>query len=87
MSSYELALSLDTQYVETFEDPLVRPFNPQALNKTERNRFQKVTNPNKPQAKLPRAFGKEDPIQPILQGAPSTRAKAKEKEDSQRMSK
>ena len=69
MSSYELALSLDTQYVETFEDPLVRPFNPQALNKTERTRFQKVTNPNKPQAKLPRAFAKEDPIQPILQGA------------------
>ena len=85
MSSYELALSLDTQYVETFEDPLVRPFNPQALNKTERNRFQKVTNPNKPQAKLPRAFEKEDPIRPILQGSAVTRAKAKEKEDSQRI--
>src|SRR4029077_9730100 len=58
MASYELALSLDTQYVETFEDPLVRPFNPQALNKTERTRFQKVTNPSNPQAKLPRAFQK-----------------------------
>jgi outer membrane protein TolC len=79
MSSYELALSLDTQYVETFEDPLVRPFNPQALNKSERTRFQKVTNPNKPQAKLPRAFKKEDPIQPILQGAPSPAPAPKQK--------
>ena len=79
MSSYELALSLDTQYVETFEDPLVRPLNPQALNKTERVRFQKVTNPTKPQAKLPRAFAKEDPIQPILQGAPSPAPKQKKK--------
>ena len=70
ISSYDFALSLDTEYVETFEDPLVRPINPQALNKTERTRFQKVTNPNKPQAKLPRAFEKEDPVQPILQGAP-----------------
>ncbi len=84
MSSYELALSLDTQYVETFEDPLVRPLNPQALNKTERSRFQKVTNPNKPQAKLPRAFAKEDPIRPILQGdaSPSPAPKQKKKKKS-----
>ena len=79
MSSYELALSLDTQYVETFEDPLVRPFNPQALNKTERTRFQKVTNPSKPQAKLPRAFEKEDPVRPILQPAPSPSPAPKQK--------
>ena len=79
MSSYELALSLDTQYVETFEDPLVRPLNPQALNKTERARFQKVTNPNQPQAKLPRAFAKEDPIKPILQAAPSASPAPKQK--------
>jgi outer membrane protein TolC len=79
MSSYDLALSLDTQYVETFEDPLVRPFNPQALNKTERTRFQKVTNPSKPQPKLPRAFQKEDPIHPILQGAPSPSPAPKQK--------
>jgi outer membrane protein TolC len=87
MSSYELALSLDTQYVETFEDPLVRPFNPQALNKTERTRFQKVTNPTKPQAKLPRAFAKEDPIRPILQGAPSPAPKQKKKKTSSGSSK
>jgi outer membrane protein TolC len=78
MASYELALSLDTQYVETFEDPLVRPFNPQALNKTERNRFQKVTNPSNPQAKLPRAFQKEDPPA-ILQSAPSPSPAPKQK--------
>ena len=80
MSSYDLALSLDTQYVETFEDPLVRPLNPQALNKSERNRFQKVTKPTNPQTRLPRVFRKEDPIEPILQGAPSPAPKQKKKQ-------
>jgi outer membrane protein TolC len=79
MASYDLALSLDTQYVELFEDPLVRPLNPQALNATERKRFQKVTNPEKPQAKLPRAFRKEDPVGPILQPAASPVPKQKKK--------
>ena len=79
MASYDFALSLDTQYVETFEDPLVRPLNPQALNRFERNRFEKVTNPERPQSKLPRAFRKEDPIKPILQGAPSPAPKQKKK--------
>jgi outer membrane protein TolC len=41
MASYDFALSLDTQYVETFDDPLVRPLNPQALNKFESKRFQR----------------------------------------------
>jgi hypothetical protein len=68
---------LDTQYVETFEDPLVRPFNPQTFNKSERARFQKITNPSNPQSKLPRAFQKEDPVQPILQSAPSPAPKQK----------
>ena len=79
MASYDLALSLDTQYVETFDDPLVRPLNPQALNKFESKRFQKVTNPERPQARLPRAFKKEDPIEPILQGGPSPAPKQKKK--------
>jgi outer membrane protein len=82
MSSYDLALSLDTQYVETFADPLVRPFNPQALSKSERNRFQKVTDPVKPQGRLPRAFRKEDPIVPILEGAPTPGPKQKKKKTS-----
>lgn len=66
MASYDLALSLDTQYVETFDDPLVRPLNPQSLSSSERNRFQKTTKSDKPQPKLPRAFSETDPIKPIL---------------------
>jgi TolC family type I secretion outer membrane protein len=77
MATYDLALSLDTQYVETFDDPLVRPLNPQALNRSERNRFQKVTRPENPQPALPRAFRKEDPIEPVLESAPSSKQKKK----------
>ncbi len=72
MASYDLALSLDTQYVETFDDPLVRPLNPQALSKNETRTFQKTTNPDKTQPKLPRAFKKEDPIEPILDTSKAT---------------
>ena len=79
MASYDLALSLDTQYVELFDDPLVRPLNPQALNKSERRQFQRVTHPEKPQARLPRAFRKEDPIKPILQREPSPSPAPKQK--------
>ncbi|HVJ58339.1 MAG TPA: TolC family protein, partial [Terrimicrobiaceae bacterium] len=86
MASYDLALSLDTQYVETFDDPIVRPLNPQALHRSERNRFQKVTRPESPQSKLPRAFRKEDPIEPILESAPST-SKQKKKRTSTRTGK
>ena len=75
MASYDFALSLDTQYVETFDDPLVRPLNPQALNSGERQRFQKTTDPAKPQAKLPRAFKDEDPVKPILEEAPKSKKK------------
>jgi outer membrane protein TolC len=82
MATYDLALSLDTHYVELFEDPLVRPFNPQALNRIERKQFQKITNPEKQQAKLPRAFRKEDPVEPILQPAPSPSPKQKKKKKS-----
>ena len=71
MASYDQALSLDTQYVETFDDPLTRPLNPQALRPGERKSFQKATNPDRPEPKLPRVFRKEDPIKPILEGAPS----------------
>ena len=77
MASYDLALSLDTQYVETFDDPIVRPLNPQALNRSERNRFQKVTRPANPQPRLPRAFRKEDPIEPILESSPTSKQKKK----------
>lgn len=71
MASYDLALSLDTQYVEAFDDPLTRPLNPQALNVSERNRFQKVTKSDTPQKDLPKAFRGQDPIKPILEPASS----------------
>lgn len=67
MASYDFALGLDTQYVETFNDPLVRPLNEQALNASERQQFQKATAPDKAQPKLPKAFHGEDPIKPILE--------------------
>ncbi len=86
MSSYDLALSLDTQYVETFDDPLIRPFNPQALNSSERKRFQKATNPDRKQPALPRAFANQDPINPILEGAPSPLPNPKQKAPKQKKS-
>ncbi|MEX1117183.1 MAG: TolC family protein, partial [Terrimicrobiaceae bacterium] len=71
MAAYDLALSLDTQYVETFNDPLIRPLNPQSLDRTETKTFERVTNPDRPQPKLPRQMRDQDPIAPILEGAPS----------------
>jgi outer membrane protein TolC len=79
MAQYDFALSLDTQYVETFEDPLVRPLNPQALNKTERATFQKVTKPDKPQPKLPSVFKGQDLVKPILESAKPTPAPTSKK--------
>jgi outer membrane protein TolC len=67
MAAYDLALSLDTQYVEAFDDPLIRPLNPQALSRGETKRFQKITDPERPQVKLPRKMRAEDPIVPILE--------------------
>ncbi|HEY5706691.1 MAG TPA: TolC family protein [Terrimicrobiaceae bacterium] len=87
MSSYDRALSLDTQYVEIFDDPLIRPLNPQALNSSERKQFQKATNPAKKQATLPRAFAKQDPIKPILEGAPSPLPNPKKPAPSKKTSK
>ncbi len=70
-AAYDLALSLDTQYVETFNDPLIRPLNPQSLDRAEKKTFERVTNPDRPQPKLPRQMRDQDPIAPILEGAPS----------------
>jgi TolC family type I secretion outer membrane protein len=62
LAEYDRALSLDTRYQEIFDDPLTGP---------QAKRFSKLNNPERPQAKLPRAFRKEDPLTPILQPAPS----------------
>ncbi|MCX7868389.1 MAG: TolC family protein [Terrimicrobiaceae bacterium] len=67
MASYDQALSLDTQYVELFDDPLIRPLNPQALSKAETRRFNRVTAPDRPQVPLPRKFRKDDPVKPFAE--------------------
>ncbi len=67
MAAYDRALALDTQYVETFDDPLIRPLNPQQLTRSETKSFQRATAPDKPQPKLPGRLRNEDPIQPILE--------------------
>lgn len=82
MASYEQALSLDTQYVETFDDPLVRPLNPQALSKWETRDFTNITNPDREQVPLPGKFRDQDPIVPILETAPSKKPEAKKKAPS-----
>lgn len=71
MAAYDLALSFDTQYVETFNDPLIRPLNPQSLDRAETKTFERVTNPDRPQPKLPRQMREQDPLVPILEGPPS----------------
>jgi outer membrane protein TolC len=79
MASYELALSLDTQYIDSFDDPLEKNRNIQDLSRGEQKRFERVTKPERPQPALPRAFRKADPIKPILEGAPSPTPGAKKK--------
>jgi len=62
MAEYDRALSQDTRYEEFFDDPLTRP---------EARRFKSLNNPDRPQAPLPRALKKSDPIKPILAPSPS----------------
>lgn len=59
LAEYDRALSLDTRFQEIFDDPLT---NSQA------RRFNKLNDPERPQPDLPRAFRKQDPIKPILDG-------------------
>lgn len=61
LASYDLALSLDAQYAETFDDPLTRP---------ERKRFAKSTNPTAPQPALPGKLKNQDPISGLAVNAP-----------------
>jgi len=44
-ASYNFELGLDTQYVESFNDPLERPLHDQGLNSREEQQFQHVTGP------------------------------------------
>lgn len=61
LASYDLALSLDAQYEEMFDDPLTR---------SERKRFTKSTNPTAPQPKLPGKLKNQDPIAGLAVNAP-----------------
>jgi TolC family type I secretion outer membrane protein len=70
VAEYDRALSIDTRYQEIFDDPLTGP---------QAKRFRKLNSPDRPQAKLPRAFRKDDPLPPILEPAPSSTPGQKKK--------
>jgi hypothetical protein len=61
LAQYNLALALDAQYEEIFDDP---------LSTSERKRFTKVTDPTAPQPALPRRLRNEDPISGFAANAP-----------------
>jgi outer membrane protein TolC len=61
LAQYNLALSLDAQYDEIFDDP---------LTPSERKRFTKVTNPTAMQPPLPKKLRKQDPITGLAANAP-----------------
>ncbi len=61
LASYDLALSLDAQYQESFDDPLTRK---------ERKRFATATNPTAPQPPLPKSMRDQDPITGLAVNAP-----------------
>lgn len=67
-AQYDQALSLDTNYEETFDDPLTRQ---------NARRFQKITADGRPQPELPGRMKNQDPIKPILQAAPSPTPRTK----------
>ncbi len=57
LAQYDQALSLDTQYQDSFADPLTA---------SQAKKFAKLNEPGKPQPPLPRALRASDPIKPIL---------------------
>lgn len=65
LANYDLALSLDAQYEEVFDDP---------LSPRERTKFKKVTNPTAPQPPLPGKLRHDDPIEGLAANAPGTKA-------------
>jgi len=60
LAQYDQALSLDTQYQDSFDDPLTR---------SQAKQFTKLNEPGRPQPPLPRALRSADPIKPILDPA------------------
>jgi len=72
LAQYDQALSLDTQYQDSFADP---------LTPSQARQFKKLNEPGKPQPPLPRALRATDPITPILDpnAQPSAPAKKNSK--------
>ncbi len=62
MAQYDQALSLDTQYQDSFNDPLSPP---------QAKKFEKLNAPGRPQPRLPRDMRADDPIKPILEPSAS----------------
>lgn len=67
-AQYDQALSLDTNYEESFDDPLTR---------SQAKRFTKLNAPGRPQDPLPRALRATDPVKPILEATPRPTPKHK----------
>ncbi|MGC1480809.1 MAG: TolC family protein [Chthoniobacterales bacterium] len=61
LAQYDLALSLDAQYAEFFDDPLAR---------NERVKFETITEPTAPQPSLPEGYDESDPIKGLAANAP-----------------
>ena len=57
LAQYDQALSLDTQYQDSFADP---------LTPSQAKKLSRLNEPGKPQPPLPRALRASDPIKPIL---------------------
>ena len=67
-AQYDQALSLDTNYQDTFDDPLTR---------SQAKKFNKLNEPGRPQAPLPRSIRATDPIKPILEASPTPKPSKK----------
>lgn len=65
-AQYDQVLSLDTQYQETFDDPLTRP---------ESRRYHRITSNERPQPNLPGRMKNEDPLAGIVTPEPKSKKK------------
>jgi len=65
-AQYDQALSLDTNYQDSFADP---------LNRWQAKKFNKINSPGQKQPPLPRSMRDQDPIKPILDVSPTPKPK------------
>jgi len=83
MAAYDQALSLDTQYVETFDDPLTSR-SPQSLKKSEAEHFKKVTDNARPLSELPKQFRNSDLARDIVGDSATDRKAANKKRQKEK---